>query len=77
MFKSFWFLNILLSVFSKVASRDAIEETLMPPKLLQVQKLIDMFLSNSLFVVYEVTVSCVPFFAKSEYPDLHIYCQFA
>ena len=75
MFKSFWFLNILLSVFSKVASRDAIEETLMPPKLLQVQKLIDMFLSNLCF--YVVTVSCVPFFAKSEYPDLHIYCQFA
>ena len=50
MFKPFWFLNILLSVFSKVASRDAIKETLMPPKLLQVQKLIDMFLSNSLFL---------------------------
>ena len=51
MFKSFWFLNILLSVFSEVlASRDAIEETLMPPKLLQVQKLIDMFLSISLFL---------------------------
>ena len=29
---------------------DAIEETLMPPKLLQVQKLIDMFLSISLLL---------------------------